>query len=249
MRAEPQSVEPQDQAQGNTPADLLRVVAARGAGPEELAKWMDLQERWQATQARNAYFKAMADFQRMVPEIPKTRAVHSRSGDVMYKYAALESIAKLIRAAEQSCGFSHRFNTFPREGGGVKVECIVTHSAGHSEVTAVEIPATKGMNTNAAQDHGIAITYGQRYAMLGAYGITTVSDDTDMRTMDDRAITDVQFADLVALCKEAGVSEAQPCKVYGIPTLDLLNARLYEPCKAMLEGIRARKAAGKAVPQ
>ena len=165
-----------------TPDSLLQMVAERGATPEEVEKWMALKERWDEKQAKKAYIKAMAEFQRRCPAIANTKPVKNKTGTLLYSYAPLSAIVSAVGKLESELGFSHRFNTEPQESGGARVSCIVTHIEGHSETTTVTIPATKGMNTNASQDHGIVIAYGQRYSYRGAFGLTTGIEDTDART-------------------------------------------------------------------
>ena len=90
-----QALQTMDQPQ--TPANLLALAVQQGANVEQLEKLMALQERWQAQQARMAYFAALARFQATVPPIPKGRKVeYNRTS---YSFAALEDIANAIRGA------------------------------------------------------------------------------------------------------------------------------------------------------
>ena len=234
---------------GNTPADLLRMAVAGGADVDKLAKLMDLQERWQAAEAKRQFVEAMADFQSRMPAIPKVREVHrsaEKGGGLMYRFANADDITRAIRANEKDCGFSHRFEFEPREGGGCKTTCIITHKGGHSERTTVSIPATKGMNTNAAQDNGIEMQYGMRYSLIGAYGITTGAEDTDGRTGDEpaRVVTPKQAEDLRFLIGETGTDLTKFLKWAQAVDLASFPADLYAEAMATLNARLDRKNAG-----
>ena len=189
----------------SNPAELLRLAVEQNADLEKLEKLMDLQERYEAGQARRAYFAAFADLQAAIPEIIKTREVHRANGDLLYKFASLDQIVAVVRPVAKEHGFTHRFNFAPAESSAITVTCIVTHRAGHSETTTVTVPPTTGNNTNAAQNAGIMQQYGMRYAYCGAFGIATANEDADGITPGDVAtVNAAELATLKGLCKKAG---------------------------------------------
>ena len=235
---------------GSSPADMLAMVAARGATPEELAKWMDLNDRWQAGEARKAFAAAMSDFQSRVPAIVKTREVKDRSGRGMYKFANCDDITQAIRPIERDCGFFHRFEFEPQESGALAVACVVTHISGHSERTRVVIPATKGMNTNSAQDAGIMQQYGMRYALVGAFGITTGSDDTDANSHETQTLDAAQIARVGELVRETGADARLICEVYAVSRIEDIPAACFAGVESTLlkKRAKARKPAEEALP-
>ena len=63
---------------------------------------------------------------------------------------------------------------------GVKVVCIVKHSAGHSESTSIQVPfGTKTNVMSAPQVVASSITFASRYAFKNAFGIMTGDEDND----------------------------------------------------------------------
>jgi len=50
-----------------TPDQMLMTAVQKGADLSQVEKLMDLQERWQANQAKSAYLQAMSDFQSECP--------------------------------------------------------------------------------------------------------------------------------------------------------------------------------------
>jgi hypothetical protein len=71
-----------------TPLGLLQIAVQQGADVDKLAKLLELQERWQANQARQAHNTAMAKFKQR-PRLPipsKSRIIYLdsevRYGDI-----------------------------------------------------------------------------------------------------------------------------------------------------------------------
>jgi len=54
-----------------TPAQLLAIAVDKDADIDKLTKLMELQERWEANEARKAYVQAMNEFKASPPEIFK----------------------------------------------------------------------------------------------------------------------------------------------------------------------------------
>ena len=165
-----------------SPMALILKAKEIGATPEQVSQWMDLQERYNAQEARKSFFASMARFQANVPMIPHTRDVKKSGGQLMYDYAPLPVCLSTIRQTESDCGFMHRWDVEEIESGGVKVTCNISHIDGHVESSSATIPPTKGMNTNDAQDKKIIIEYGRRISLLNAYGLGTGGVDTDANT-------------------------------------------------------------------
>lgn len=212
-----------------TPMAMIQLAVESNADPERLEKLMDLQERWEAGNARKAFFQAMADFQSQCPAIPKDGEVKDRSGKLMYKFAKLETVLATVREVEQACGFRHRWDQVDLDNGGVKVTCHVTHIEGHAEETSVTIPPAKGINTNAAQDRGIIIKYGKRYSLLNAYGLEPDEGDTDGRIPGGDTVTPEQAVAIdSALAELDDVTVAKFYKWAGCETAADLPAAKYQ---------------------
>lgn len=175
----------------------------KGLSPEAMEKLVALQERIMDRNAKGDFIAAMGRFQSECPVIVKRREVKNRNGQTMYRYAPLEDIVAQVKDLERTCGFSHSFNTVPMQGGGIEVTCTVRHASGHAESTTVPVPATQGQNTNAAQNAGIALQYGQRYSFIGAFGLTTADEDTDGNQQGYKPITHSQHSELLELVQRA----------------------------------------------
>ena len=230
--------------EAQTPTDLIRVAVETGADVDKLERLMDLQERWEANQARKAFVEALAKFQSELPEIPKTREVHraeSKGGGLLYKFANLDDIRRVIAPLMAKNKLYRRFDFEPTERG-LSVKCIITHEAGHSETTTVFVPATKGLNTNPAQDGGIMQSYGMRYALIGALGITTANADTDANPPPQKAVktvTQKQAAELCRLVKETGAPEGVFLGWAGVSDYEHIPAAKYKAAHKRLTELKA----------
>jgi hypothetical protein len=182
-RAAPLSVvQPQRTALATTtPADLLRIAVEKGADLTQLSTLMDLQDRWEANEARKAFVAAMAAFKCEPLEIfkKKTVAFTTRDGDTTsYKHARLSDITDAIAPAMARHGLSFDWDIH-QGSGSITVDCIVTHQLGHSKkVTMSGAPDASGKK-NAIQQAGSTITYLQRYTLLAATGMSTKDEDDD----------------------------------------------------------------------
>jgi len=160
------------QAQG-TPSDLLRVAINKDLDLDKIERLMDLQERWNADQARKAFFAALSDMQAEMPDIQRLDNGHNST------YAKLSRIVKAVAPVMQQHGFSHRYNIEDLDSGMMRVTCVVTHKDGHSESTTMTAGADTSGSKNAIQAMGSTVTYLQRYTLCGALGIVTADKDTD----------------------------------------------------------------------
>lgn len=155
----------------SAPADLFMLAISKGATLEQIEKVMELQERYEANQAKKAYVAAMADFKRNAPTIYKS-AVVEHSG-IKYNHAKLGDICELVIPVLAEYGFSHRWDQVQPGNGLIQVTCILTHKLGHSESTMLEAPADNSGKKNTIQQISSTVTYLQRYSFLGACGLST----------------------------------------------------------------------------
>lgn len=164
-----------------TPSDLLRIAVEKGADLQQLSTLMDLQERYEANEARKAFVVAMAAFKREPVEIYKRKQVgyKTREGDfVGYKHAELSDVTDAIAPAMAKHGLSFDWDLH-QANGVITVDCVVTHVMGHSKkVTMSGAPDASGKK-NAIQQTASTITYLQRYTLLAATGMSTKDEDDD----------------------------------------------------------------------
>ena len=119
------------------PVSLLEQALAKGVSTEQLQQFMDLQERYEANEARKAFASAMVRCQKDMPAIEaEAWNKHTES-----YYARLEHINAGITPIYTRCGFSISFS----EGTAsipemIRTNCIVRHKFGHTETHFVDMP-------------------------------------------------------------------------------------------------------------
>lgn len=160
------------------PADLLAQAIEKGLDVESLGKLMALQERWEANQARKAFFEAFTKFQSTCPDIRKTKDVAFK--EVKYSYAPLSDITRQISKALEDVKLSYRWEIQDTEKE-IKVTCLISHIDGHTERTTMMANPDNSGSKNVIQQRGSAIEYLKRYTLIGALGLSTADSDIDGR--------------------------------------------------------------------
>ena len=142
----------------------------------KLKELLDLQERWEANEAKKAYVQAMSEFKENPPEILKDKKVSYK--DVKYSHSSLHNVTACINKALSEHGMTASWVT-SQDNGSVKVTCEITHVMGHSEITCLSAPPDTTGSKNAIQAIGSTVTYLQRYTLLALTGLATHDQDDD----------------------------------------------------------------------
>jgi hypothetical protein len=190
------------------PGDLLRLAVDRGMGPDALEKLMALQERMAAAKAKAEYREAFARFQKLQPAIPKSKKGFN------YVYAPLEVIADAIRSTLSECGLTYTFDAEFNDSH-VTVTCYVHHIGGHSEsarftgkIDGAKVLSNTGKAvTNDVQTAGSAMSYGKRYALCAALGLSVGGEDNDAYAEPEQQAAPTDPA-IVAKIKSIGTSKS-----------------------------------------
>lgn len=161
-----------------TPMRLLEIATQQNADVDKLAQLMELQFKWEASEARKAFVVALNAFKAEAPSIVKNKDVH-HNGKFMYRHATLDNVSGAIGAALAKHGISHRWETEQLDGGQIRVTCMLTHEKGHVERVPLQAsPDTSGAK-NSIQAVGSTVTYLQRYTLLAATGMAVQDQDDD----------------------------------------------------------------------
>jgi len=158
------------------PSELLRIAVTQGADIDKLEKLMELQLRWERNEAHKAYTAAINAFKANPPEISKNKEV--KFGQTAYKHATLDHVCDAITAGLSKHGISHRWKV-EQDKEWIKVTCVLTHVAGHSEETMLQGASDNSGSKNPIQAIGSTVTYLQRYTLLAATGLAAANGDND----------------------------------------------------------------------
>jgi hypothetical protein len=160
------------------PQALISRAIDKGVPIEQMERLLAMRRELEAEYAKKAYFEALANFQRQCPEIKKTKEVTNRKGELIYRYAPLESIVAQVKGLLEECGFSYVLK--PRQTATEYVSiCIAHHKEGHEEATEFSVPIGTEDYMTDVQKMGARNTYTRRYAFCNAFGIMTGDEDDD----------------------------------------------------------------------
>lgn len=155
------------------PMRLIEMALSNNADIDKLERLMEMQRQWDERDAKKQFLDALGRFQSQCPTIRKMKQGHN------YKYAPLADIIEQVKGVIASCGLSYRFEQ--DHSSGIRVTCVISHSAGHSETNSMVAMADTSGSKNAIQAIGSTVQYLMRYTFVGGFGITTADEDIDCR--------------------------------------------------------------------
>jgi len=129
------------------PSSLIEMALSKGADEkalEKLEKVLELQERWEAKEAKKAYVKAMAEFKKEAPAIIKDK----ENAQFKSRYSSIDALVNSAIPVLSKNEISHNWSFGTHENNWPSVTCTLTHSMGHQEsVTMSAPPDTSGGNS------------------------------------------------------------------------------------------------------
>lgn len=164
------------------PAALIRMAVEQNAPLDRLQMLMDLQDRFEAREARKAFVAAMAGFKRLPIEIIKRKQVRftTAKGVTEYMHAELSDVTDAVGPALARHGLSHQWViTQSKEDNWITVRCTLTHESGHVEFVEMSGPPDDSAGKNDIQAIASTVSYLQRYTLLSICGIATKGQDDD----------------------------------------------------------------------
>lgn len=203
-----------------TPMEMLSRAIEGGAGIEVLEKLMDLQERWEARQARRAFDEAVAAAKAEIRPIVRNREGHNAK-----KYADFAAIAAAVDPILSKYGLAYRFRTSQTDK--IAVTCILTGFGHYEENTLVGLPDATG-SKNAIQAIGSALTYLQRYSLTQALGLAATYDDDGRAAGAEDTISEEQIAALMKLAAEVKADVPKFCQVLKVESLGLIPVSKFQ---------------------
>jgi len=224
------------------PQALITKAIETGAGIETLERLVTLATNVRQVTAREAWFEAMAEFQRRCPAIKKdsTAKIQTRTGgSYSYSYAALDTILAIVQPLLGELGLSLSWRQ-KHEASAVAASCVVAHKLGHTEESGfITMPygADDG-RMNPAQRVGSALTYARRYSLLAILGLAPEDDDdaqiteTPARRIPGRRREEIGDADRPQSDPEAPELHAEAEKLFPSPEAEERTALIARIQKA-----------------
>lgn len=229
-----QKIEPQAVVRNNaaTPMEMLAQAIDRGMAPDVLDKLMVLADRWDKMNARKAFDVAIAAAKAKITVIPKNRTGHNNK-----RYADLAAIATVIDPILAEQGLSYRYRTV-QDDKTIKVTCVLSHEAGHSEENTLCAAADQTGNKNPIQAIGSTLTYLQRYSLVQAVGLAAAEDDDGRATGNGAAINEEQVDHLRSLIVEVAADIQKFCKYMKVERIEDIPVAQFPNAVKALEAKR-----------
>lgn len=159
---------------------LVRSAMATPAAlsdPQTLRELLAVQREWEAGEAKKAFTRAKAALKADLPTVlAKDKLVEfdGKSGSkTSYRHTTLAAAMDAVTEPLVKHGFDASWKTKIVEKGEVEVTCVLTHSEGHSDSTALRAPPDASGRKNPAQAVASTVTILERYTLLALLGIAT----------------------------------------------------------------------------
>jgi len=222
---------PPADAGGMNPVQMLSYAVEQGRDVAVIEKLMDLQERWEKTQARKAYDNAIAAAKAQIPIISKNQWVgfeNRQGGETNYRHEDLAEISRIVTPILAKHGLSYRFRTGKSESGDVEVTCIISHRDGYAEENTLSAPPDTSGKKNAIQSVGSTITYLQRYTLKAALGLAAGNDDDARSSEGDVGIDEERVGFILKLIDKYTADTEKVCKRFGVQSIPELRQSQYQ---------------------
>ena len=217
-----------------SPATMMETLTNKGASLEQIEKFMELQERHEANEAKKAYNADMVLVQQEMPAVEKS--LKNKQTNSMY--ADLSHIIQKTKPIYTKHGFSVTFY----EGETNKPEHIriyadVVHKLGHKESPYYDVPLDgKGLkgNANMTPIHAKAssVAYGKRYLMCMVWNIAT-GDDNDAQEVE--IISNKELSIIRDRLAELEYGEDKLQKYLGVEDIEKLPKTMYQKAITALD--------------
>lgn len=183
---------------------LIEMAITQGADIDKLERLMQLQERYDAKNAKSSYLQAVSLFQANCPKIKKLKQGHNS------KYAPLEDIIYQVKEHLFKAGLSYSFSQ-TQDANQITVSCHLSHIDGHTETVSLTSDHDKSGGKQPIQALASAVSYLRRYTFTGVTGIVPSDEDSDGRIESGKVIEHCESAQVIKineLLVQTGMEEA-----------------------------------------
>jgi len=228
-----------------SPFDAMQAALNANVDLSKIEKLMELQDRWNANEAKKAYTRAMAEFKKNPLDITKDGNVKFRNklGEMVeYNHATLGNVTEKINSALAIYGLSAGWMTEQKDGL-ITVTCNITHEMGYRESTSLFAPPDTSGSKNCIQAICSTITYLQRYTLLGLTGLATHDQDDDGKGADEEKvfINDAQKNIILDFISDCEIATEDFLKWLGYESIEKIEKKSYTRAIAALKLKKAAK--------
>lgn len=224
------------------PYSLLSSAVEQGADLDRLQKLMDLQERWEKSEAEKSYNLAVANFKANPPKI----IMDMINPEYRSAYCSLSNLVNTANQSMSPLGLNIRWE-FAQPDGLLQVTCILSHVQGHAERATLIGPSdtTGGKAKNPIQAMRSTSTYLRKLTFEAVTGLSADYEDQDGNESEIEPISQAQARSLNNLIKTTGtnleqfLAYAKVDKIEDIP--EPVFQHLYEKLKKKEKEIGNKK--------
>jgi len=221
------------------PVSLLAQALAQNVSSEQLQQFMDLQERYEANEARKAYAVALVKCQKEMPNV-MAQAEGEKTDSF---YAKLGHINRLITPIYTKNGFSVTFGEGEaKRDGEIRTVGRLMHKLGHFEDFYCDLPldlagAQGSVNKTKIHAKGSSNSYGERYIIKRMFNLSILSEDDDATAAGEAVVNYIskRRVDILEELIAAQDDSFRPrvmewLKGKGIESLQAIQIESYDAC-------------------
>ena len=156
-----------------TPMEMIQSAVSQGADIDKLTKLLDLQERWQKSEAKRAFDEAKAKFSAFAIQVTKDKINKQYDS----KYTSLGNLVNIVTPFLAQCELNARWEI--DQSNGIMVTCVLAHKAGHAEKAAMIVPPDTSGAKNVIQQIKSSITYAKACTFESVCGLASTDANLD----------------------------------------------------------------------
>lgn len=195
---------------------------------EVLERLMALRKEMKAEQAKEDFFRDLAEFQANRGPLTRNAEARNQQGRKLYGFLNLDGIMAQIGPLLGRLGFAVTYGADESVPGLITTTCTVHHKGGHSlSASAVtEVPTTTPLPLSGSQKRGTARSYGRRYALIACLNLTDADEDNDGAAPPSQPSGPVLITDKEAIQITEGIDSVEARNDHGLEDHTFRNRML-----------------------
>jgi ERF superfamily len=209
---------------------------------DKLERLQQMFERIKASSAKAEYMAALSAMQPELPMIEEGGIIKNKAGGIQSRYALWEAVVEAITPVLSRHGFALTFRNSNAEKL-VTVTAVLSHRAGHSEETPIQLPVDTSDYRSAVQSIGSSVSYGKRYTAFALLNLrSTFSEDDDGQSggVHEPRLDDNQVANIQAMLDESSNPAEAKRRFLKWAKVELIGDIPVKNYEAVCREIRAR---------
>lgn len=221
-----------------TPMQLIATAVEQGKDLDTIERLMDLEQKYKANAAREAYYEALSAFKSQPIRVGKDK-VNQQYGSM---YTTLGNLVNTVNAAMAPHGLNARWKV-EQSNNSVSVTCILSHTLGHSEEVTMSAPPDESGKKNPLQQIKSTMTYLESATFQAVTGVVSqdATYDDDGNAAGGNTLTEDEVVNLEALIEEVGADKPAFLKFCKVDSLEQIQRRNYSQAVSALEERRKKK--------